>query len=58
MATTDDAKVELDETLTVILLELAVAAAERDVQRGGAPLTGTGTITNDDVGQLITIGRA
>ena len=49
--TTADNKVELDEQLRLILSNLA--AGGRNVSfSGGSPLTGTGTITNDDTAHI------
>ena len=46
--TTADNKVELDEQLRLILSNLAAGGRNVTFSGGGASLTGTGTITNDD----------
>jgi len=46
--TTDDAKAELDETMSLILSSLAAGGRSVTFNGGGGTLAGTGTITNDD----------
>lgn len=48
VATTADNQVELDETLDLILSTLAAGGRDVSFNGGGATLTGTGTIANDD----------
>ncbi len=46
--TTPDGKVEADEMLDLVLSNLAASGLNIEFSGGGATLTGTGTITNDD----------
>ncbi|QEL19745.1 beta strand repeat-containing protein [Limnoglobus roseus] len=48
VATTADGTVELNETLSLILSNLAAGGRNVTFSGGGASLTGTGTILNDD----------
>jgi hypothetical protein len=48
VSTTADSKVELDETLALVLSSLAAGGRDVTFAGDGPTLTGTGTITNDD----------
>ncbi len=48
VSTTSDSKVEANEMLDLVLSSLAAGGRDVTFSGGGATLTGTGTITNDD----------
>ena len=52
VSTTGDSKVELDETLKLILSNLAVGGRSVSFSGSGITLEGTGTITNDDTATI------
>lgn len=52
IVTTTDSLVELDETLSVILSNLAASGRNVIFEGGGSSLTGTGTILNDDQAKI------
>jgi hypothetical protein len=52
VATTTDTKVEANELLDVVLSNLAASGLNVQFQGGGASLTGTGTIVNDDTANI------
>ncbi len=52
VTTKTDSLVELDETLSLILSNLTASGRKVVFMGGGASLTGTGTITNDDMATI------
>ena len=57
VSTTDDSKVEFDETLKLVLSTLSAGGRNVTFNGGGATLTGTGTILDNDVA-LVSITNA